>query len=787
MSKLVIINLLLLMPLPFFGQVSGDLSGRVIDVKNNEPIFGASIVLQGTSLGAITDESGYFRIESVPVQTYNLEISYLGYQTKTIFNIIVKSVGNPPLIVALTEQIEILDQVVVESNPFARPIETPISSQSFSAVEIETYPGGNSDITSVIQSMPGVSPSVGGFRNDLIIRGGAPNETVYYLDDIEIPNLNHFSTQGSAGGPVGLVNISFVDEVTLSSSSFGAEFDNPLSAVLQFRQRDGNFEQFGGNIRIGASEAGITFEGPIIKNKKNSLDSSTFMFSVRRSYLQFVFELIGLPIRPDYWDFQWKLIHQIDRYNSLSFIGIGSIDDFTLETSDEFDEQNQVIIEQSPIIQQRTITVGLSWRKNNKNSDGYMVTALSSNKLENLYSRYTDNINLKDPTFINDSYEWETKLRWKKVQFINGWKTELGLNAQYSDYYNLTEVKFRSFDYLSTLNLFKYGFYGKLSRSLFRNRLDLSLGIRTDVDTFSTGSSLGNNISPRIALSYTLSRDQKTKLITTVGRYFKMPLYTSLGFQDQVGNHVNKTAKYTRSDHYVVGIEHNPNEATRVALEGFLKQYSDYPISTLDQISLANKGGGFEVLGNEPLTFDGRGKTYGIELQYQRKLFKNFYGILSYTYFYSTFSNADGELRPSIWDNRHLVSFNGGLKLKRNWELSWRWRFAGRTPFIPFDPIASLSSYPELIIDYPNVGKESLGSFNVADIRVDKKWNFRWASIGLFLEVQNFLVSVVPTPDTLTYDRSETGELNLPLQLIPLSTSEDGGTPIPSIGLVLYF
>ena len=145
----------------------------------------------------------------------------MGYETQTQYNVIVKSVGNIPLLFELNEVSEALDEIIVTRSPFKNKSETPLSTQTFSVVEIETYPGGNNDITKVVQSLPGISPSIGGFRNDIIIRGGAPNETVYYLDGIEIPNINHFSTQGSAGGPVGMINVSFIREVTLSSSAFG--------------------------------------------------------------------------------------------------------------------------------------------------------------------------------------------------------------------------------------------------------------------------------------------------------------------------------------------------------------------------------------------------------------------------------------------------------------------------------------------------------------------------------------------------------------------------------------
>ena len=325
-------------------QNYGSLNGRIINVQTQQPLVGATILLEGTSYGVVTDELGYFIINEIPSNSYNIFASYLGFETQILSNVIVKSVGNIPLLFELETASESLDEVVIVRSPFRTSRDTPLSTQTFSAVEIETYPGGNNDITKVVQSMPGISPSIGGFRNDIIIRGGAPNETVYYLDGIEIPNINHFSTQGSAGGPVGMINVSFVRDVTLSSSAFGAEYDNPLSGVLAFEQREGNPNEFGGNFRFGASEAALTLEGPLFRKDKDRPAKTTFLFSLRRSYLQFLFELIGLPIRPDYWDYQWKIKHEIDAYNTLTFIGIGAIDDFSVKAPDTFDEEQLVVL-----------------------------------------------------------------------------------------------------------------------------------------------------------------------------------------------------------------------------------------------------------------------------------------------------------------------------------------------------------------------------------------------------------------------------------------------------------
>ncbi|MDG1911527.1 MAG: TonB-dependent receptor [Flavobacteriaceae bacterium] len=768
-------------------QNTGSLSGRILDLQSQQPLPGATLLLEGTGIGVVTDEEGYFTVNEIPYKSYNVIASFLGYESETLYNVIVKSVGNRPLLFELEEVVETLDEVVIVRSPFRTTRDTPLSTQSFSAVEIETYPGGNNDITKVVQSMPGISPSIGGFRNDIIIRGGAPNETVYYLDGIEIPNINHFSTQGSAGGPVGMINVSFVRDVTLSSSAFGAEYDNPLSGVLAFEQREGNANEFGGNFRFGASEAGITLEGPLFRKDKERPANTTFLFSVRRSYLQFLFELIGLPIRPDYWDYQWKIKHEIDKYNSLTFIGIGAIDDFSVKAPDEFDAEQQATLDQVPIIDQRSTTVGLSWKRNYKNGKGFMMTALSTNRLENVFSRYEDNTTRTGTIFQNDSYEWETKLRYQTTFYSDQWKWSSGFNIQQSSYQNNTIFNYYDIAYNTTLDFIKYGFFVKGSRKLFNDRMDLTLGLRTDADSFSTGSNLMDNLSPRIAFSYALTENQQWKLNATAGRYFKIPTYTMLGFQNERSLFVNQEASYVRSDHFVAGLEYNVTPSSRFTLEGFVKNYSNYPVSVVDGVSLANKGGGFEVLGNEEIVSEGTGQSSGLEFLFQQKLSNNFYGVFAYTYFFSEFTGLDQRSRPSVWDSRHLISFTGGYKLKRNWELSARWRFAGKNPYVPTDLEASLEAYPEIILDYYRLGEVKLNAFNLADIRIDKKWNFEKLSFNFFFEIQNFLGQPNPTPEEYGLNRNASGEVILPRSLVSVSTDEGNSSPLPSFGFVLYF
>ncbi len=768
-------------------QGQGKLTGYVKDAKTGESIPGATVRLLNTQLGTNTNPEGFYIIDNIPPQTYSVQVSFVGYETVIKYGVVIRSGGIPDLNFKLKESISELDEVVVIANPFEKIEETPLSIQKLSREEIATYPGGNNDIAKVVQSLPGVSGSVGGFRNDVIIRGGAPNENVYYLDGIEIPNINHFATQGSAGGPVGLLNVSFFEGVTLSTSAFGAQYDNVLSGVLQFDQRNGNNREMKTNIRVGSSETALTLESPLFKGNREESNTS-FIASVRRSYLQLLFELIGLPILPDYWDYQYKLTHKFDKHNELIVTGIGSIDDFRVNELDEFDEEQQATQDQVPIIKQQTNTIGISWKNRFKNGSGFMTTTLSSNRLENDFRQFTDNINQTGLFLQNKSVEMETKLRYNYIKFLKDWTISGGLSLQQVNYENETIDLVNNFQYDADLGFLRYGLFGQANRTFNDERLSLSLGIRLDANTFTEdGNNLFETFSPRISGSYTFDKLRKWSLNASLGRYYKIPPYTILGFTDSFGNQVNQTARYIQSDHAVLGLEYLVTPSARFTLEGFYKRYDNYPVSVTDRVSLANLGADFSVLGNEPISSVGLGRTYGLELLYQKKFTDNYYLIVAYTLYKSEYTAFDEDAYlPSAWDSRHLLTLTGGYKFGNNWELSGRLRYLGRTPFAPVDQAATLANYPAVIRDYSQLGNETLDTFNQVDVRIDKKWNYSRWTLNVFLEIQNILGSQIPQEPEFGLARDMDGNELSPRSLVQIMDI-DNASILPSIGVVIDF
>jgi hypothetical protein len=820
MTHKLLRTLLLTVVIVFFftkagAQENGRLSGKVVDKATQSPLSGITISLQGTTIATTTDSTGAFRITGLATKTYNLDVTGIGYKPETFFNIVISAGNETNLDVELERTVASLTEVVVLTNrrtAAAATIESPLSVQRLTTEEIKSNPGGNFDISKVIQTLPGVGGGVGGggFRNDIIIRGGAPNENVFYLDGIEIPVINHFQTQGSSGGPLGILNVSFIEDVKLSSSAFEARYDNALSSVFQFRQRTGNPNKLQGNVRLSATEIAGTLEGPLSKNKK-----TTFLASARRSYLQLLFTLIDLPIRPNFWDFQTRITHRLNDKTTLSFIGLGAIDNFYFAKLKDASPEKLYVLNSNPFINQWNYTGGITLKRLVK--DGYVNTAISRNSFDNDIEQYENNETKlpSEQTLSYQSRETENKFRIDVNKYRNGWKWAYGASGQLAEYSNHTFSVIRrelkddsgniiqpeeSVIFRSPLNNFwRIGGFAQLSRNFFDSRLGISAGIRTDINTFTTGGSDPfKTLSPRFSFTYLLA--ERWTANASIGRYYKIPPYTILGFADNNGILVNKASKYLRSDHYVAGVEYLPSNALRFTAEAFYKDYDNVPVSVRNGISLSNLGSDFNVLGNEAVVTNGKGRAYGFELFAQQKLTDRFFGILAYTLYWSKYSARNREFIPSSWDNRHLLSATMGYKLPRNWELGLKFRFQGGAPYTPFDEVSSQLNYlsrGQGSLNYTKLNTLRLRSFHSSDLRVDKKWNFRKTTFDLFLDVTNWYLAKSAEPDSYTFKRNaaNTGFATTDGQpikpngsnAIPVRLNNSDASVTPSIGFIMEF
>jgi hypothetical protein len=745
MKYLLIVSFLFL--ISYVQSQVGIVRGKVVSASSNVGLPLVKIQLLDQQIGAISSEDGSYEIKGIAPGVYSFKASSPGFKDQIINEITVTNARSIDLDFFLEVIVIEQKEVTIRANRFQRNVESPLSLKSLNATEIERLPGANRDVSKVIAALPGVA-SRATFRNDIIIRGGSPGENKFYLDGIEVPNINHFATQGSSGGPVGLLNVNFIREVDFYSGAFPANRANGLSSVISFKQKDGNKDGLITNFALGSSDAALTFDGPIGK-KVN------FIFSARRSYLQFLFAALKLPILPTYNDFQYKVNVKLNDKNKISFIGLGAIDDFRLNTTVNDNitdtiqrEYNDFILGNLPLQKQWNYTLGINYSHTSKNSVQTIV--LSRNMLNNTSSRYKDFIETEANKLQDySSFEAENKLRMEHTYLNNGWKWNVGLGYEYARYFNSTFNKITvqgnplTIDFKSDLFMSKAALFSQLSKGFFGEKVNLSVGIRSDISNYSTGMmNPFNQLSPSFSINYRIT--PSFALNANVARYHQLPSYTILGYRDMAGDLVNKSNNltYIQADHFVFGAEYLTKLNSRFTLEGFFKKYDKYPFSIKDSISLANVGSDFGIVGNEAVSSNSKGRTYGAEFLYQQKLFKGFYAILAYTFVVSEFKDKNNLYVPTAWDSKNIVSFTGGKRFKKGWEVGFRWLFSGGSPYTPYDvETSTLKQNWDIngfgILDYNALNTKRESSFHQLNVRVDKKIFLNRMNLNFYLDIQN--------------------------------------------------
>jgi hypothetical protein len=795
MKVMRILRVFILLSLPFYAlSQQASLKGRIVDDVSNDPLPFVNIIVSGTTTGTITDLDGNFILNGLNPGFIRLESSFVGYK-RAVSPEIEVSVANTSFIeIRMEEQREQIEEVTVTASPFRKTLESPVSLRSIGIGEIEKSPGANRDISKVIQSFPGVQ-STPAFRNDVIIRGGGPSESRFYLDGVEVPFINHFATQGASGGPVGIINADFLREVNYYSGAFPANRGNALSGVLEFFQIDGNETRMKLQGSVGASEVAATIDGPLG-------DKTSMVLSVRRSYLQFLFSVLELPFLPNFTDMQFKVRTRFDSKNELTLIGLGAVDvfDLNLDIPDP-DEQQRYILGQIPVNEQWNYTLGAVYKHFRENS--YQTLVISRSHLNNGAYKYFDNDDSSEENKILDytSEEIENKFRFENTTRLNGYKINLGVNLDLAKYYNSTlqnryyNDETVKIDYNTDLDVFKWGIFAQAGKNLMAERLSLSMGVRADANNYSESmSDLFKQISPRFSASYSLSGNWNINFNT--GRYYQLPPYTTLGFK-QGGEFVNKNndLRYISVDHLIGGVEYQPAKSVLFSLEGFWKGYSDYPFSVNDRISLANKGADFGVVGDEEVISDAEGRAYGVEFQTRINTTEGFNFNLSYTLVRSEFLSTEGIYIPTNWDSKHLLNITTTKEFNKGWRAGFRWRFVGGLPFTPYD--MDRSSLTEAwniaggpYFDYNLLNSERFKPFHQLDLRVDKSFYLEKVTAKFYLDIQNVYNNQAEQTDIVVRETDGNGEFVLTdnnSRYLLRRVKNTTGTVLPTVGIIIEF
>ena len=765
--------------------------GTVIDKSNRQPLEFINVMIVGLNKGGVTNAEGKFSIGQVPPGIYRLQASAIGYKTVTTPEYIL-STRDLHIQIEMEENQTELEGVTVTASPFRRDIESPVSLRIIGLQEIEKSPGANRDISRIVQSYPGVTFSPIGYRNDLIVRGGSPSENRFYLDGVEIPNINHFSTQGASGGPVGILNADLIREVNFYTGAFPTDKGNALSSVLDFKLRDGDMERNSLKATLGASEVSLASNGHL--GKKTS-----YLVSVRQSYLQFLFDMLGLPFLPTFTDAQFKLKTRFDARNELTVLGLGGIDKMKLNTKAN-NEDNEYILSYLPKIQQETFTLGAVYRHY---AGAHVQSVVASHSyLNNRNTKYQQN-DESDPDHLMlrlRSTEQNTQLRLENSSSFRNWKVTVGTSLDYSQYSNTTFQKVytdhaQTFDYHTYLGIMRWGLFGTVNYTSIDERFTASLGLRADANNYSAAmKDLSDQLSPRLSLSYQLT--EHWSLSGNAGLYYQLPPYTALGFKNNNGLYANKYAlRYMQVSQGSVGLNWRKGDTFEVSVEGFYKDYDKIPLSVADGIPLTCKGNDYGVIGNELLTSTAQGRSYGAELLLKWLVAKKLNLASSFTLFKSEYrTDKESEYIASAWDNRFIFNLRGTYNLPRHWSVGMKVSCIGGAPYTPYNAdksslVTAWNAQGKPYYDYTRYNEERLPAFTQVDIRIDKTFYLKRCMLGFYIDLQNIAGSKLKQADVLM----STGVIKNPdapiaeQRYVMKSLKQESGTLLPTLGITFDY
>ena len=723
--KKAIMILLLICTAALFAKTDepkGSVKGKVVDMETKTPLIGVNIYIKNTQTGTSTDINGNYEITNIPVGLTNVVFSYIGYEPVTKTDINVKPDRALYLNVEMNTSAIELENVVVTNGYFSELENKPLSTVNFSSEEINRSPGTAGDVSRILYTLPSIA-KINDQRNSLIVRGGTAVENSFYLDNIEIPNINHFPVEGSSDGPIGILNADFISDVNFHSGGFSPIYGDRLSSIMDISFREGNKTRFSPQVNLNMAGFGGAVEGAI-GNKGN------YMFSINRSYLDLLVNQIeeGSPL-PKYGDAQGKVVYDLDDKNRLSLLDLFSIDEIYLDADKAVKNDANMYGKTNGI----TNTTGINWQ-HIWNEKGFSNTSVSYTNVT--YDHDYSKTATRQQFYTNNSKENIIRLRNVNYLKLNNQNSlEFGADlsgtfTKYKTYYGEYEDQYGK----TTPELFvdnkmsgyKLGTFGVHHINLLEN-LKLDYGTRIDYFTYNQNFS----VSPRATLTFHLN--PKTALSFSAG-LFHQEIPNNILVQSEDF----KSLKTPSAIHYIAGFSQTLGNATRLSIEAYYKDYFNFPVNPaqptmflFDQVQI------FGIFwSNNSLIDNGRANAKGIEVILQKKLARNFYGLVSGSFSNSSYRDYSGTWHNRIYDNRFNINLEGGYIPSNDWEFKIRWIYAGGAPYTPFDYDASKKAGVG-IWDLNRTNSERLPDYHSMNIRIDKRFYFSSSSLLVYLSVWN--------------------------------------------------
>lgn len=724
-------------------QTTATVRGEVLDAGSGTPLPGANIVLTNSTplLGTTTDEDGRFILNRIPLGRQSFTISYLGYTTKTVDDVLVTSGREQFLTVRLIEEVIFGDGVqITAETPSDVPLNAMavVSAAQFTTEKARRFAGGLDDPARMVSAYAGVASSSGVENNAIVVRGNAPKGVQWRLEGVEIPNPSHFAglnVQG--GGAVTLFSAYVLDDGDFLTGAFPAEYGNVLAGVFDMSFRSGNSDKREHALQFGLLGVEGASEGPFIKGGRG-----TYLFNYRYSTLGLLMPILPTEDLATYQDLSFKLDFPTRNIGRFEIWGLGGLDrQRASATEDSTDWEYEVWDREDSELNLANGSAGLSHTLLT-GSLGYLETTLaaSSNRTKLSQRRLDDDLVLRDDVDIDNA---DNRLTGKVVY-----------NAQPSSRFGLRMgVSYKVLHYRMNLSsrvgpgnegpvqeivddINSAGIADGFAQASWHVSPSVTFGGGLHLINFSVnGQSI---VEPRASLLYRLTRN--TDLSLGYGRHSQIEdlrIYLT-ETPDNLNPKANKDLRLAQADHVVAGLSQRVNQKTRVRLEAFYQNLSSVPVIPDSSFSMINFEQDFSF--QEALVNEGKGRNYGTDFTLERSLADGYYYLVTGSLFRSEFRNPGMAWTPTLFDRRYLLSVLAGKEWVFNngnvFGFSGRSTVMGGQRQSPVDQNASRLA-EEVVFDESTPYTDKQRPYIGVDLTLTWQRNHRRFSEAIALQVKN--------------------------------------------------
>ncbi len=680
-------------------ELTQTIKGTVVDQQSQFPLIGVNVVLLGseTSIGTTTDLNGEFELKNVPIGRRAIRLSYLGYEPVTLSNLVLTSAKALEVNVALIESVTALEEVVVtatdQKGTAINQLAT-VSARTLSIEEAGRYSGSFNDPARMAQNFAGVS-GASDDRNDIIIRGNSPTGVLWRMEGIDIPSPNHFSTLGTTGGPISMLNINNLSNSDFMTSAWSADYGNALSGVFDLKLRNGNNDEreYVGQIGFNGFELGA--EGPFREGKRSS-----YLINYRYSTLG-VFDKLGIDLGtgdavPQYQDVNFKLNFPTEKAGTFSVWGMAGVSDIHFVLN-EIDSTNLFDFYGDSKFDSKTFITGAS-HTYFFNDHTYTKLVVAASGVQSLGT--IDSISITDTEKLIPTFNFNRKqFRYSAhLKFNTKISPKNSINAGVIfDYHTINMVDSILYQG-SFLQQLQYDDGALLQQSYlnwqhrFNDALTLNMGLHEQYFALSKSSA----IEPRLGLKYKIG--DKHTLSFGAGLHAQtQPIVVYFRKETLSDELPNKSLDFTKAVHLVLGHDFYFAKDMHLKTEVYYQSLYSIPVDNYpSSFSMINAGADFVLPTRTGLVNEGTATNYGLELTMEKFFSRGYYFLSTVSLFESKYKGSDKVERNTLYNGHYVINGLAGKEFNigknKFLSLDTKVTYAGGRRYTPVDLAASIAS-----------------------------------------------------------------------------------------------